>query len=100
MSPLHEIIQQLEARRQAVSEPYFVPGLWVDYVSTPTVQVDPFDFYRKRLSEIEAAEPQPLESSPGHGEWTQRAVIYNLFPRVTAAYDHNSDHSLTTRQDG
>ncbi len=100
MSPLHEIIQQLEARRQAVTEPYFVPGLWVDHVSIPAVQVDPFEFYHKRLTEIEAAEPQPLTPSPGHGEWTQRAVIYNLFPRVTAAYDHNGDKSLDMRQDG
>ncbi len=97
---LYDIVQQLEARRQPLAEPYWLPGLWLDGVSTPAVQVDPFEFYRKRLLEIANAEPQPLVQGPGGGEWTQHAVIYNLFPRVTAAFDHNGDGNLNGRSDG
>jgi len=100
MSALSHIIQQLEARRSPITTPYRVPGLWVDGVSTPAVEVYPFDFYRERLREIASAEPQPLVQGPGGGEWTQHAIIYNLFPRVTAAFDHDADGTLTIRDDG
>ncbi len=97
---LSHIIQQLEAHRSPITTPYFVPGLWVDGVSTPAVQVDPYEFYRQRLTEIAAGEPQPLVQGPGGGEWSRHAIIYNLFPRVTAAFDHNHDGSLAVRADG
>jgi hypothetical protein len=100
MSSLEQIVQQLEARRRPVDTPYFVPGLWVAGASIPPVQVDPFEFYQKRLTEILAAEAQSLVQGPGGGEWSRRAVIYNLFPRVTAAYDHDADGNLQTRADG
>ncbi|MCC7450948.1 MAG: alpha-amylase [Anaerolineae bacterium] len=100
MSALSPIIQQLEARRSSLTAPYRVPGLWVDGVSTPAVEVYPYDFYHQRLTEIEAGEPQPLIQGQGGGEWTQHAMIYNLFPRVTAAFDHNNDGALAIRDDG
>ncbi len=96
MSLLLEIVQQLEARRRPLTAPYHVPGLWVDGVSTPAVQVDPFEFYRTRLADIAATEPRPLVQGLGNGEWSQRAIIYNLFPRVTTAFDHNMDNRVDT----
>jgi starch synthase (maltosyl-transferring) len=100
MSSLPVIIQQLEARRQRIVEPYFVPGLWLDGVTTAAVQVDPYEFYHKRLSEIIGIQLEPLVQGSGGGEWSRRAIIYNLFPRVTAAFDHNNDGKLELRTDG
>ncbi len=91
MSSLQTIIEQLEARRAKTDAPYFVPGLWIDSLSTAAVQVNPFAFFHRRLSEIASAPPQPLAQGSGGGEWSQRAVVYNLFPRVTTAFDHNND---------
>jgi glycosidase len=91
MSSLQTIIEQLEARRAKTDAPYFVPGLWIDGLSTAAVQVNPFAFFHRRLSEIASAPPQPLVQGSGGGEWSQRAVVYNLFPRVTTAFDHNND---------
>lgn len=31
----------------------------------------------------------------GNGDWSRRATVYNLFPRVTAAYDHAHDGRLS-----
>jgi starch synthase (maltosyl-transferring) len=94
MSLLFEIVQQLEARRRPLNAPYVVPGLWVDGVSTPAVSVDPFEFYAKRLTEIASSAPKKLCQGSGGGEWTRNAIIYNLFPRVTTAFDHNQDGRL------
>jgi starch synthase (maltosyl-transferring) len=108
MSALAQIIERLEARR-ATTYPrdtrYYVPGLWVDINgdSVEAVRVNPFDFYHERLVEIADAEPQPLVQIPhssGGGEWTQQAIIYNMFPRVTAAFDHNRDGKLDIGDEG
>ena len=100
MSALLAIIQRLEAYRHETAAPYFVPGLWVDGVTTEPIKVDPFAFYSQRLSEIHASEPQALVQGSGGGEWSRNAIIYNLFPRLTAAFDHDNDGSLTGNVDG
>src|SRR5262245_43699859 len=94
MSSLTAIIDQIQARRRDTSIPYFIPGIWADGVSSAPTQVNPFAFYHKRLSEIAAAEPQGLVQASGGGEWSSNAVVYNLFPRVTGAYDHSADGRL------
>lgn len=96
MSSLQTIIRQLEVCRRKVEIPYFIPGLWIDALSTETARVDPYAFYHRRLVEIADSPPQPLVPSPGSGEWTRRAIIYNLFPRVTTAFDHANDGILAT----
>ncbi|MBX3085898.1 MAG: alpha-amylase [Anaerolineae bacterium] len=94
MSALLRVIQRLEATQRPLSTPYMVPGLWNDSTTAHALQVDPYWFYRHKLSEIMAFEPQPLIQGTGGGEWTRNAIIYNLFPRVTTAFDHNSDGRL------
>ncbi|MEP7288331.1 MAG: alpha-amylase [Chloroflexota bacterium] len=100
MSALSEIIQRLDAYYRETSSPYFVPGLWVDGETTAPIEVNPFAFYSQRLSEIYASEPQALVQGNGGGDWSRHAIIYNLFPRLTAAFDHNNDGSLAPNADG
>ncbi len=95
MSALQQIIATLREKRRAVSQPYFVPGLWADAKNTTAQAVNPYDFYAGKLQEILAAEPSPLVQGNGNGDWTRRAVVYNLFPRVTTAYDHGHDGVLS-----
>ena len=89
-----DIIDRLQARRRTLSAPYFVPGLWVDGETTNAIQVNPYDFYRDALAGIAAAEPQPLVQGPEGGGWSQYAIVYNLFPRLTTAFDHDADGAL------
>ncbi len=95
MSAIDRIIEALHAAERPLSRPYYVPGLWVDHQNPAPVAVNPYRFYAERLAALQAAPPQPLSTSPGGGEWTRHAVIYNLFPRVAAAYDHAHDGQLT-----
>jgi glycosidase len=94
MSALLQVIHKLEQSQRPLTTPYYVPGLWNDSTTTQALQVDPYWFYRHKLAEIMAFEPHPLVQGPGSGEWTRYATIYNLFPRVTGAFDHNCDGRL------
>lgn len=99
---LGEIIEQLTVHTQNQTVPYAIPGLWIDGQSTAAQHVNPYEFYHTRLTEIAAAEPQPIiEGNPG-GDWSANAIIYNLFPRVTTAFDHAEDGklSLSANADG
>lgn len=95
MSAIQAVIDALRAHERDLSTAYFVPGLWVDHHSTAPVSVNPYRFYADKLAAILAAPAQPLVQGNGGGEWTRHAMIYNLFPRVTTAYDHAHDHNLS-----
>ncbi len=91
------ILQALEARQRTVHTPYFVPGLWTHSGSQPdhvaAVQVNPYTFYYQLLAPILQRDPQPLVQGTA-GEWSHRAVVYSLFPRVMTAFDHDGDDQI------
>ncbi|MBX3065901.1 MAG: alpha-amylase [Anaerolineae bacterium] len=92
---LTDVLERIEYCRRPLSQPYSIPGLWIDSKTTSAAQVDPYSFYQRKISDILHVEPQPLIEGSGGGEWTRYAVIYNLFPRVTAAWDHDNDGYLS-----
>jgi starch synthase (maltosyl-transferring) len=94
MSALETIVATLRERRRDLAEDYYVPGLWIDHDSTAPEAVNPYDFYAEKLQSILAGEPVPLVQGAGGGEWSRHAIVYNLFPRVTTAYDHAHDAKL------
>jgi glycosidase len=96
MTALQAIITTLRDQRRPLSKPYYVPGLWIDHDSTEARAVNPYDFYAEKLESILAVEPLPVVEGSGGGEWTRHAIVYNLFPRVTAAYDHEHNGTLST----
>lgn len=98
MLALTHIIDQLSACARPVRSSYFIPGLWFDplqrAVGTAAVAIDPYSFYHDRLTAIRNSPAQPLiDGAPG-GDWSANAIIYNLFPRVTTAFDHDADGTL------
>ena len=94
MQTLPQIVDTLRARYRDVALPYRVPGLWVDGRSVPAQAVNPYEFYSQRLASIIEAPPQPLTQAPPGEEWSRRALVYNLFPRVSAAFDHAGEGRL------
>ncbi len=99
MSALEQIIAALDGQRRELSRPYYVPGLWIDHESMEpgavvAQAVNPYVFYSDKLQSIRATEPTPVITGSGSGEWTRHAIVYNLFPRVAAAYDHAYDDYL------
>lgn len=74
---------------------YFVPSLWTAAGTPPKrMKVNPFDYYLSAVGRVRRARPRRRLKGPGGGEWTRDAVIYNMFVRTTAAFDHDGDGSL------
>ena len=96
MSAIEEIIAALHRyRRRKLTVPYYLPGLWIDAQSTAAQAVNPYAFYAGRLKAILREDPVPLVQGAGGGDWSRHARVYNLFPRVTTAFDHDQDGVLS-----
>lgn len=90
---LNVIIDALQ-QHQSSTEHYQIPGLWIDFENSSAQNLNPYEFYLHRLREILEADPQSVIQSTDHHHWTQYAITYNLFPRVTTAFDHNQSGTL------
>jgi len=55
--------------------------------------VQPFAYYLDVVNRIKRSVP-PRKARPSGGEWTRNAVIYNMFIRTTAAFDHDGNGCL------
>ncbi len=100
MSALQEVIECLRQQRRDTKSPYRIPGLWIDFESSAAQTRNPYDFYAERLQAILESEPQSLVTGPIGGDWTQNAITYNLFPRVSTAFDHDGSGTLEINADG
>lgn len=73
---------------------YTVPSLWLSDKGIPKrVRVNPFEFYLDAVRKAKKQKPPRKGKSTG-GEWSKEAVIYNMFVRTTAAFDHNGNGKL------
>lgn len=94
-------LDQLEsALKRKLREPrsrkytYAVPSLWNSLRGKPrAVKVNPYGYYLGIVKKLKAAKA-PKKPAPTGGEWTREAVIYNLFVRTTAAFDHGGNGAL------
>jgi starch synthase (maltosyl-transferring) len=91
---VERIIESLKNHRQELDTPYYIPGLWIDFESEPAEAVNPYDFYAGRLQDILDTSAKPLVKDSNGTDWTRYAITYNLFPRVTTAFDHNAQNGL------
>lgn len=64
--------------------------------------MDPVLHYLSLVRRIRRLRPRPRPRIPSGGEWSRDAVVYNMFVRCTAAFDHNGNGRLETgvRSDG
>ncbi len=81
-------------RKNSVSSPYYVPNIWQEN-KTGKQRVIPADYYRNIIEALVSQNPAPL-SNPGASadEWTRNSFVYNLFVRLTTAFDHNGDEAI------
>jgi pullulanase/glycogen debranching enzyme len=74
---------------------YRVPGLWNSIeAGGEESTVDPYSYYFQIIDRIRGEKAYPRTRKPTGGEWTRGAVVYNMFIRTTAAYDHDADGKL------
>ncbi|NLI79931.1 MAG: alpha-amylase [Candidatus Riflebacteria bacterium] len=111
VSPLGRVKEHLQKlARKPFKGLYRVPGLWspVGTEATdgqPPAEVHPAKYYLSHLEAIDAAADRsvdPLKSLNGqkeggkHGSWIANGSIYNVFVRLTTAFDHDGDSRLGT----
>ena len=73
---------------------YSVPSLWVSATGTPKrVKVKPYEYYLNAIRKAKRSKA-PAKTKPNGGEWSKQAIIYNMFVRTTAAFDHDGNDKL------
>ncbi len=91
---LEEVLVQKKKETKERKYNYSVPLLWLtDKVTPKRVKVSPFVFYLDVVRKAKIAKA-PVTPKPTGGEWSKDAVIYNMFVRTTAAFDHNDNGKL------
>ncbi len=95
LETLHRRLKELE-REHGRSSDYLVPGLWTeDSRGQSIVAVNPFRFYRTCIETILFGKDRTPETRADGGEWSREAIVYNMFIRHTAAFDHNGDERVS-----
>ncbi|MDD3014546.1 MAG: alpha-amylase family glycosyl hydrolase [Candidatus Gastranaerophilales bacterium] len=81
---------------------YHVPSLWLNESNVKNVRVNPCKFFdeiidgilEKKVSNTLYNKSLSLIKGIRHdfsGDWTKNSTIYNIFVRLTTAYDHDKD---------
>ncbi len=73
---------------------YRVPGIWSGKENS-TEQVNPGTYFGHIIERI-LNNHESLAPKPRDDDWRSGAVVYNLFIRLAAAFDHNGDGSIST----
>ena len=92
---LNRILQTLSADSKI--HEVFIPSAWMSAaVSAAPVRIDYKQFIRSGIEKILEMGQQPTFSKKT--DWTQEAVVYNIFPRFFSAYDHDQDGIIGQEQ--
>ena len=94
LATVEQSLKQKHKETRSAKFRYHVPSLWLSAKGAPKrVPVNPFAFYLDAIKKVKKAKA-PRKGKPTGGEWTKGAVIYNMFVRTTAAFDHNGNGEL------
>ena len=86
---LDKILHALSAKKN--SNYAYVPGLWLNSKSTGPIEVDYPAFLAEQIRHIIGYGNQAI---PANNNWTEKAIIYNIFVRFFSAYDHDQDGAI------
>lgn len=89
---LHQVLKNLQ--HSLKEENYRVPCIW-NGQKTGAEQVNPAEYFAQIIEKI-LENSNPETASLNEGDWRTGAVVYNLFIRLTTAFDHNGDGSIGT----
>ncbi|NTW83912.1 MAG: alpha-amylase [Chlorobiaceae bacterium] len=94
-SHLNLILQALDSLEDfSNTTPYRVPRIWNEH-ETGFIEVKPKDYFTSIIRNI--IDSKSLHQTvPEKNDWKEKAVVYNLFVRLTCAFDHDGNGSIGT----
>jgi starch synthase (maltosyl-transferring) len=103
-SALEQIYSYLKKNPEKSDIKYFVPRLWTDGTSEESIIETNYNtFFKEVIEKILKDKKKSVnynqslskinkeEKKGVGGDWTYESTIYNIFPRLTTAYDHDND---------
>lgn len=89
-------LQWMERKGIGTDIDYRVPSQWLPAFNGAAKIVNCLatSFWRASIEAILQTPSTPLIEG-GQGEWSQRAVVYNLFVRSSCAFDHDGDEDVS-----
>lgn len=93
---LEKVLAALEtAERNLPLSRYLLPRIWQE-PATGVFETGPATWHRKTLETILGSpSATPARSFSGQKNWTEKSVVYNLFVRLTTAFDHDGDGTVS-----
>lgn len=89
------LLQALKSLNQPLpSGVYRVPGIWTGQ-HCGFEEVNPSEYFTTIIESILNGNTF-LNAEHNNTDWRQEAIVYNLFIRLTTAFDHNGDGSIGT----
>jgi hypothetical protein len=83
-----------EYKDKGIGADYLIPALWIDPRQPGedrVRQIDAISFFLEGIDAVLAHEDLTPETMGNNGDWTRDAVVYNMFTRLTTAWDHDGD---------
>ena len=95
---LEILLSALEkAKKNSASSSYFIPKIWQEK-SIGIREADPVNYHSNNLDLLLSRKPlTPFGNGTSADTWTRNSVVYNMFVRLTTAYDHNRDGAVSTQ---
>jgi len=100
MSPKKQHLEQLLKALEQLTirechESYHVPRLWQETAKGQHT-VNPARYYHDIISRLVNSPELPFDNSGAPAdEWSRSAIVYNLFPRLTTAFDHDNNNIIS-----
>lgn len=95
LETLFQLLHQLPQLPE--NQQYHIPEIWTCN-ATGSRHVQPGDYYAGIIGKILDRRQYPAAETSEKVDWTESAVVYNLFVRLTTAFDHDRDGNLDTEQ--
>ena len=97
MHHLEIILKALESlKKSSASSPYYIPNIWQEN-KTGKQRTTPAGYYGNTLESLASRKPASFSNSGATAdEWTRHSHVYNLFVRLTTAFDHDGNGVVST----
>ncbi len=91
LETLFDLLQKLPPLPE--DQPYHIPQLWTGDIGG-CIAVQPGPYYAGIIKGI-LDHPQSPAGTETDRQWSRSAVVYNMFVRLTTAFDHDLDQSVS-----